>query len=108
MKQSLPNRRQSMVMEFETSRGNATIPFTAILSFDPKNNLKEVFLKSGKIGSDQFVLMHETSVILSQLLRYGAKPKEILKSLPRTSETDKPEGPIGTLLEILIKEEANA
>lgn len=100
-KQQLPNRRPSEILTYNLPDGT---PYTAILCYDKKANLKEVFLKSGRIGSGQFILMHETSVILSQLLRYGATPDEILKSLPRTSETNIPEGPIGTLLDLLAKE----
>src|SRR5690242_17894776 len=99
-KQTLPNRRPSEILSFTLPNGT---PYTSVVCYDRKGDLKEVFLKSGKIGSDHFILMHETSVLLSQLLRFGAKPEEILKSLPRTSESNKPEGPIGILLELLME-----
>lgn len=105
MKQKLPNRRQGFTVDFETPvrLGKTAVPYTATLGFDNRNELKEVFIHSGKAGGDLGILMYEASVLLSYCLRHGAKVEEIRSAFPR-SEDGKAEGPIGTLLDLYFDE----
>jgi hypothetical protein len=105
MKQKLPNRRQGLTIEFETPArlGKNPVPYTATLSFDEKNEFKEVFIHSGKTGGDLGILMYEASVLLSYCLRHGAKVEDIRVAFPR-AEDGRAEGPVGTLLDLYFEE----
>ncbi len=104
-KQQLRNRRQGITLEFETSArmGKSGQSYTAILNFDERNGLKEIFLSSGKTGGDIGILLYEISVFMSYCLRYGAKIEEIKNALPRADDGTA-EGPAGALLDRLAEE----
>jgi|SRR5581483_5052734 len=95
----LPARRGGFNLDFVCG----STAFTALLSFDEQNDLKEVFLRAGKIGTDVNIVMTEAALLLSFLLQYGGKIEEVKTAMPRTAE-GRPEGPIGTLLDLLAKE----
>ena len=104
-KQKLRNRRQGITLEFATSArlGKSGQNYTAILNFDERNELKEIFLSSGKTGGDIGILLYEISVFLSYCLRHGAKIEEIKGALPR-GDDGTPEGPAGALLDLYFAE----
>lgn len=85
--------------------------YTATIGYYADGRIGDVFVRSGKAGSHASILLHETSIALSVAFQYGASARDMLKSMPHTGEIGSsalgdPEGPIGTLLAILAKEEA--
>lgn len=95
----LPNRRGGINLDFVCG----STQFTALLGFDSHNELKEVFLRSGKVGTDVNIVMQEASLLLSFLLQYGGKIEEVKTAMPRTT-SGRAEGPIGALLDLLAAE----
>ena|SRR5690348_8021152 len=92
------NRRPGYAIEFYCGNQN----FHAKLGFDGRK-LIEVFLTCGKIGSDANLIMREASILLSYALQSGADPEEMKASMPRRNNGS-PEGPIGTLLDLITSE----
>lgn len=84
--------------------------YTATVGYFEDGTLGDVFVRSGKAGSHSSILMLEASICLSVAFQYGAKPSDMRRSMPHAGDPKSgglgaPEGPIGTLLEILEKEE---
>jgi hypothetical protein len=92
-------------MEFKTYArpGANSIPYTASIGAFPDGKLAEVFLTSGRAGTDLAIQAQEAAIVLSLALQYGAPVETIRTALPRTAEGN-PEGAIGMLLDILAKE----
>jgi ribonucleoside-diphosphate reductase alpha chain len=101
----LQNRRGSETMEFRTyaRSGTNSIPYTASISRFPDDRLAEVFLTSGRAGTDVSIQAQEAAIVLSFALQYGAPVEAIRTALPRTAEGN-PEGALGMLLDTLAKE----
>lgn len=95
-RQILPNRRASENISFEC-RGQA---YVATLGFYRDGRLGEVFLRSGKTGTDMNVATIETAIAVSFALQHGCDLETLRKSLPRSAD-GRAEGAVGKLLDIL-------
>jgi hypothetical protein len=100
-RERLPSRRRVESIDFAAGVPGREIGYSASLGFYPDGRLGEIFLTSGKSGSDLVVSTYETAVAASFALQFGCPVEEMAKAMPRTSE-GKPEGPLGTLLDQLI------
>ena len=63
-----------------------------------------MFLKAGKVGTDVNIVINEAAMLASFALQHGCTVKEMREAMPRTTD-GKAEGPLGTILDILAKEE---
>jgi len=84
--------------------------YTASIGYYPDGSIGDVFVRSGKAGSHSSILLLEASIALSVAFQFGARAEDMRRAMPHFSRVgDKtlgePEGPIGTLLTILAKEE---
>ncbi len=99
LRESLPNRRGSDLLDFECGGMNYTAAYTRY----PDGRLAEVFVNSAKIGSATETNARDASIILSVALQHGANLENIRRALTRDPD-GKPVGPIGALLDILAAE----
>jgi 4-hydroxyphenylpyruvate dioxygenase-like putative hemolysin len=97
----LPNRRNVESIEFAAGIPGKEIAYMASLGFYPDGRLGEIFLSSGRSGTDLVVSTYETAVAASFALQFGCPVEEMARAMPRTSD-GMPEGPLGTLLDRLI------
>ena len=65
-----------------------------------KGELAEIFFEAGKSGTHLEIAAREQAISISFALQYGATIEDIRASFPRTAEGH-PEGPVGTLLDML-------
>jgi hypothetical protein len=65
--------------------------------------MAELFLNTGKAGTDTQLFMRDASIILSLALQYGVDASNIRKSLTRNANGSAA-GPIGKVLDMLEKE----
>lgn len=98
------NRRYSETFSFEVNRdGVPPIAYTATVSFFPDGRVADLFLRSGKAGGDLSIQANETALAVSMALQHGTPLETIQRAMPRTSD-GRPEGAIGTLLDLLMRE----
>lgn len=98
------NRRYSETFSFDVNRdGVPPIAYTATVSFFPDGRVADLFLRSGKAGGDLSIQANETALAVSMALQHGTPLETIRKAMPRTND-GRPEGAIGTLLDLLVKE----
>lgn len=103
-RERLDNRRYSENITFEVRRdGVPPIPYMATVGFYPDGRVAEIFLRSGKTGSDTAISTNETAIAVSMALQHGTPLETIRKAMPRTND-GRPEGAIGTLLDLLVQE----
>lgn len=104
VRQRLPNRRGSEVLDFETfQRGSAPpIRYNATIGYFRDGSPAEVFLRAGKAGTDISIQSQETAIAVSFALQFGCPVELMRQAMPRTAE-GAPEGAIGMLLDILAK-----
>lgn len=103
----LPNRRGSEIYDFQTLArpGVNPIPYTATVGYYDDGTIAEVFLRSGRAGSDLSIQSMETAIAISMALQYGA-PVDVLRAAMPRDDRQQPEGPVGMLLDILARIEA--
>ena len=98
----LPARRRAETFEFvHVTPNNANIPLRATIGFYDDGRIGEVFLSSSKIGTDLDIAIKDGAILLSFALQFGATVEEIRASMTR-SAAGKPEGAMGTLLDLLV------
>ena len=101
MRQRLPNRRPSRTFTF-IFKG---FEYTATMGYYRNPiRLGEVFIRSGKSGTDVEIGMLEAAVAVSFALQHGATVEAMKAAMPRKTN-GVCEGPIGTLLELLASED---
>jgi hypothetical protein len=98
----LPARRHSETFEFEAGvPGYSRAHFIATVGYyAPGGGVGEIFIHPQKTGSDRDIVMQEAAIAASFALQYGAQIEDLRKAMPRTTD-GQPEGPIGTLLDLL-------
>lgn len=97
------NRRPSQTVQFEVIRRGSlnSVPHTASIGYyDTKGEICEIFLHSGKVGSDHQIANLELSVITSLAIQYGVPFDTLRRSLPR-DDNGVAEGAMGTLLDLI-------
>ena len=107
-RERLPNRRPSETINFEVERdGVPPISYTATIGYYMDGRVAEIFLRSGRTGTDLLIQTNETALAVSFALQHGCPLETIRKAMPRTND-GRPEGVIGTLLDILAAEDMSA
>jgi hypothetical protein len=97
----LPARRTHETFDFEH---NGRL-FTAGLGrARPNGPVQEVFLNSGKSGTDAETLARDSSVLLSIALQYGV-PLQVMAHAVTRNVDGTPSGPIGKLLDLMVAEQ---
>lgn len=97
----LPNRRASETIKFQVVRRDRTpAVYHATLGYYPDGRLGEVFLSAGKTGSDVDVAARDSAIAFSFALQHGCSVETARAAFCR-DEDGKPEGPLGTLLDLL-------
>lgn len=100
-RERLPNRRPSETISFTVSRdGVPSQEFIATIGYRWDGRIGEIFVRSGKSGSDVTISTQETAMAVSMALQYGCPLETLRRAMPRTND-GRPEGVVGTLLDIL-------
>ncbi len=108
MRERLPDRRASEVMEFNhiETNGNKS-PFTSTVGFYPDGRIGEMFIYAQKSDSAIGLICHDAAVLISIALQCGATIDELRASVARTAmDGGKPQSIIGTALDVLAVREA--
>ena len=114
MRRQLQKRRRAQTLTFTVKGqyGRQDRDYTANLgyypnergTYEPSGPLAEVFITSGKVGSDLSIATTELSVVTSLALQHGVSLEALRKSLPQT-DTGVAEGALGALIDLIIKHE---
>jgi hypothetical protein len=98
----LPNRRNCQSFSF----WHGSLEYQASIGYYDRyqTEIGEIFLSCGKTGSDANLNMREASIAASLFLQYGGSISELRSAMPRRVSGD-PEGPLGTLLDLLLSTE---
>lgn len=96
MRRVLPQRRKAVTRAFGV-RGRH---YTASLGYYPDGRLGEIFINSGKSGTDATIAGMEASIAASFALQFGACAEAMRQAMPR-NEKGHAEGPLGCLLDLL-------
>lgn len=89
----LPNRRESETVKFRHSGRNAYVTFSQFSDGRPA----EVFLDSGKAGSELKIACIEAAIAVSFALQFGAPLGLLFDAMPRLDDGE-PAGPLGAAL----------
>lgn len=100
MRNRLPDRRHGWAVTYRVGK----LQYRANLSIDEEGVFKEVFLTTGKTGSEAFILARDLGIITSLLLQHGCAIETIAKALTRSPDGTG-DGPLGILLDKIIKKE---
>lgn len=82
------------------------ITFTATLGLYDDGTLGEIFLRTGKSGTDVQIAMDEAAKAISFALQWGVPFESMRRAMPRDDDGIA-EGPLGTLLDLLCAETLN-
>lgn len=99
-REALPQRRQSITFEFRVDGG---LLYQATVGYYPDGRPGEIFLDSSKSGTDVQVNMRDAAIAISFALQYGAHIEDICSAFTRRADGS-PEGPLGVLLDMIVKE----
>ena len=101
MRQQLANRRYAETFEFD----HYNVPFTVTYGRNMRDQIKEVFINGGKIGSGLEVMINDAATLISLALQFGVTPRELLKSM-RRDPNGKLASQIGLILADMVKNDA--
>lgn len=85
--------------------GRAWLPqarFVATVGFYNDGRPGEIFIHPSKTGSDRDISVQESAIAVSFAFQFGVGIGDIRSAMPRTSD-GRPEGPVGTLLDLLAQ-----
>jgi hypothetical protein len=99
-RERLPQRRGGETFEFKAGPPGKEITYTATLGYFPDGRLGELFLRAGKSGTDLAIATLEIAIAVSFALQHGCSVETMRAAFPRTAD-GRPEGVMGTLLDIL-------
>jgi len=103
-REKLPSRRGAEIFDLLAgTEAGKEISYTAQLGFYDDGRVAELFLRSGKAGTDVNVLAMELAVAVSFALQYGCPMETMRSAVPRRSD-GAPEGPLGALLDRFVME----
>lgn len=101
MRQRLPNRRASLLLDFEAMN----LKFVASVSYFPNGAIAEIFLdEKARCGSTIGTLCRDLALTFSLALQSGADPEVIRKALCRDSQGNAL-GPLGAALDLLASKD---
>ena len=103
-RERLPLRRQAETFEFEhvNPSGKATA-YVATLGFFDDGRLGEIFISSPKVGTDADIAVRDAAILASFALQHGVTVETVRSAMTRDAR-GRPEGVLGTLLDLLAKE----
>lgn len=104
----MPPRRASETFGFTHSApGRQGVNYTVTIGFYDLDMTKpgEVFLNAEKLTTDLDIAARDSAILLSYAIQHGADPASIALSMARDEE-GRPLGVMGTLLDLMIKEQA--
>lgn len=97
----LPQRRRAETVEFDHITPTlATMPLVATLGYYEDDRIGEVFLYSGKVGTDLDVSLKDAAILLSFALQHGATIDAMRAAMTRNARGE-PEGAMGRLLDLI-------
>ena len=97
-REPLPNRRKCETLSFHV--GNLT--YQGTIGYYADGRPGEIFLDSSKSGTDVQIASRDSAIAASFALQYGASVEAIRSAFTRNAE-GAPEGPLGVLLDLLVK-----
>lgn len=97
-RERLPARRFCETFEVVARRR----AYTATVGFYADARPGEIFLSTGKSGTDVEIATKDAAVLASIALQYGA-PVEVLRRALMRDEQGRAEGPVGALLDLLAE-----
>lgn len=101
MRDRLPQRRSAETIGFDHITPTlATMPLVATLGFYDDGRIGEVFLYSGKVGTDLDTSLKDAAILLSFALQHGATIEAMQAAMTRNAKGD-PEGVMGRLLDLI-------
>lgn len=107
-RERLPARRQNLSMEFDhINPDGRAFHYTATVGFYDDFRIGEIFIGSTKIGTDSDIAIKDSAIALSLALQYGCPLEVFQKTFLRNAE-GRPEGPLGTLVDLLTYKFAEA
>lgn len=99
----LPQRRAAETFDFDhVNHAGASFPYKATIGFYDDGRVGEVFLYAGKVGTELDVSIKDAAIILSFALQHGARAEDIRAAMTRDA-VGRPEGVMGTLLDLIAK-----
>ena len=108
MREPLPNRRRSETFEFDHRNPDGSIfTYTATVGFYADGRIGEVFLGAAKSGTSLDIAAKDSAIALSLALQHGCPLETIAPTFLRSAEGH-PEGPLGSLVDILDRRNADA
>jgi ribonucleoside-diphosphate reductase alpha chain len=79
--------------------------YTTTIGFYPDGRIGEIFLVNHKQGSQAGMMASDSAVLCSIALQHGVPIETLRHALMRDSR-GKPSGPLGSVLDLLAREEA--
>lgn len=98
-RQRLPNRHQNVRYRFQFGQHH----YYADIGFYPNWRVGELFLDSGKAGTEIQHMARDLAVAVSLGLQHGVTIEELRASVTRLDDGS-PAGPLGRLLDIICNE----
>lgn len=99
---ALPQRRPHETFQFEHWGSHYTVG----IGYYNDGRPGEVFINTGKVGTQSETLARDSAVILSVALQFGVPIDAMLHAITRDAD-GKPSGPIGALLERIAEDEGS-
>jgi len=99
LRERLPNRRPSELIDFEHDSLFYTVGFSRF----EDGRLAEIFVDGEKVDSASDIVMRDCAIVVSIALQHGCDISSILSSLTRGHD-ERPLGPMGKLLELIAAE----
>ena len=96
----LPPRRPSETLRFE----HGGFRYFGSVSFTPEGKIGEIFLQTGKTGTELEAMARDLAVVASIAIQHGAEPDVLRKALTRLDD-GRPAGPLGAFLDLLAESE---
>lgn len=94
---SLPNRRSNETFEFQ----HDGVDYVVTVGRFDDGSLSEVFVNGGKLDSGVDFTIRDAAIAASLALQYGCPATVLAGALTRVQD-DKPGGPLGVLLMMLL------
>lgn len=104
MRHKLSNRHSIQITSL-VYRDAAGVPYEFQISYSrfPNNNIAEVFVSSGKVGSTMYAMARDIGVALSIMFQSGMLISDLSGSMTQL-DNGEPAGPLGAILKKLQEE----
>lgn len=103
VREHLPHRRRSETFEFDHRYPDGSaFTYVATIGYYADGRPGEVFLQAAKTGTTIDINTRDSAIALSLALQYGCPLSVIAPTFLRSGD-GRPEGPLGTLVDILVR-----